>query len=194
MGKEARIKAQRKAAGIYVRQYRNYRDVVIDIPRSDVESADIEYALSILNNLSKTQDSTIGFRNKLFIAFAGYDNDLREIWEIDHVRTYFAKLTEAWPYILWFINQDVGEEVIMLCMLVADVVKKCSLDSQKNLFEIKDMEMVRIFFEAQRRGIMQLLLDHGISLDDGSMFPLRRALSIITASMYSPAKYCTGLT
>ncbi|MBN6741374.1 hypothetical protein JKG47_12655 [Acidithiobacillus sp. MC6.1] len=128
MGKLARINARRKEMGLPVENgnYHRHQSVklrkfFISVPRADVESLDICPTLKVLEYLSTSADAVREYCGWLIIAFDGYDNDQREVWEIPEIRSYFAKLTEAWPYWLWFMNKaPVYSQIPLLTFLLLD--------------------------------------------------------------------------
>ncbi|MBN6740606.1 hypothetical protein JKG47_08710 [Acidithiobacillus sp. MC6.1] len=142
MGKLARINALRKEMGLpvddgnYQRSPKklsvhggalpspgsgDQRRIVLFIPRADVESMNIGPTLKILESLSVSADAVRGYCGRLIITFDGYDNDQREVWEIPEIRSYFAKLTEAWPYWLWFMNKaPAHSQIPLLTFLLLD--------------------------------------------------------------------------
>lgn len=55
---------------------------------------------------------------KVNIAFDGYNQDSRELFEIPEVRTYVYKIDEKFPFWLFFMStHDTGLQCIMFCFL-----------------------------------------------------------------------------
>lgn len=55
---------------------------------------------------------------KVDIAFYGYDDDTRELFEIPEVRNFVFKLDEAFPYWFYFLSKNaLGLHAILLCFL-----------------------------------------------------------------------------
>ncbi|MBU2771593.1 hypothetical protein [Acidithiobacillus caldus] len=150
MGKLARINARRKAMGLPV-DNGNYRrngndsvfvvkrdgfeamdeeqkrhllvggNIVYITDRAEVDSMNIGPTLKFLEHLSASTDAVRAYCGRLNILFNGCDTDPREVWEIPEVRKYFAKLTEAWPYWLWFMNKSpVYSQIPLLTFLLLD--------------------------------------------------------------------------
>ena len=52
------------------------------------------------------------------LAFAGYDEDARELYEIDEVRSFVLKLDEGFPYWFFFMSKSGGGlAVLAYCLL-----------------------------------------------------------------------------
>ena len=91
--------------------------LLVVIPRCDVERHDLTYAMSILNKLIADAASIKQFKSKVSISFDGYNDDDREIFEIEEIRKYMHSLTVKFPYWFYFINKnDSNLRIIMLLL------------------------------------------------------------------------------
>ena len=92
--------------------------IVIVIAREEVESQDISRALSMLKAPLSTPETAKEHFEKIDIAFHGYDDDTRELFEIPEVRTFVFKLDEAFPYWFYFLSKnDLGLQALVLCFM-----------------------------------------------------------------------------
>jgi len=92
--------------------------IVIVIARDEVESQDISRALSMLKALLSTPETAKEHFEKIDIAFHGYDDDTRELFEIPEVRNFVFKLDEAFPYWFYFLSKnDLGLQALVLCFM-----------------------------------------------------------------------------
>ena len=58
------------------------------------------------------------FFEQLDIAFHGYDNDQRELFEIPEVRDFVNWLDDQFPFWLFFLTKKgLGLQCIMLCLM-----------------------------------------------------------------------------
>jgi len=95
-----------------------YNTVTYHIDRKDVENGDISSSLVYIDSLLRTRESLLACAGKVEFFVMGYDNDIREIWEIPEVRMYLAKLNDARPY--WFLFQaesGVWLQALTLCLM-----------------------------------------------------------------------------
>ncbi|MBF0235186.1 MAG: chlororespiratory reduction 6 domain-containing protein [Desulfamplus sp.] len=90
----------------------------IVVTKDDVLSGDISKTLSCLNHFIKSPEVARSYMEKVDIAFYGYNNDPRELYEIPEVRNYVNKLDEQFPYWLYFFSKKyLGLQAILLCLL-----------------------------------------------------------------------------
>lgn len=89
--------------------------VVVD--RRDVEGLHVETTLNVLRRLLQDRQTVVSFRARLDIAFAGYDDDTRELHEIDEVRNFLGHLDKKFPFWFYFLNLGSGTLVVILLSL-----------------------------------------------------------------------------
>jgi len=59
-----------------------------------------------------------GMMNGLATFVHGYDFDMREVYAIPEVRSFYNRLVSAWPYWLYFGNLETdGLRIVVLCCL-----------------------------------------------------------------------------
>ena len=80
--------------------------IVIFIPKSVIEQQDLDFTLSGLENLLVDDETIRKSKGKVVIGFDGYDDDTRELYEIDEVRDYIQALTLKFPYWFYFCNTN----------------------------------------------------------------------------------------
>ena len=96
--------------------------VVVD--RTDVESGNVSPAVKRLSRVLADRETVERFRGRVYVAFYGYSNDPRELYEIPEVRRFCARLDEQFPYWFYFLSAD-GEtlRVIASCLCSVAQVK-----------------------------------------------------------------------
>lgn len=95
-----------------------FEPLVIVISREEVESGNIEPALTTLKRLISSPSIARPYKEKVEIAFDGFDNDHRELFEIDNVRNYVFKLDNDFPFWLFFLSKhSSGLQALLLCLL-----------------------------------------------------------------------------
>jgi hypothetical protein len=87
------------------------------IDRRDVERVDVSPTLAILSRLLRDRETVTKFRGRLDIGFAGYDEDPREVHEIEEVRTFLRALDSKFPFWFYFANLHSGTLVVILLTL-----------------------------------------------------------------------------
>ncbi len=89
--------------------------IVILIPKSVVEQQDLDFTLSGLDKLLVDEETIRKSKNKLTVGFDGYDDDPRELYEIDEVKDYIRAITVKFPYWFYFFStKDHSLWVILL--------------------------------------------------------------------------------
>jgi hypothetical protein len=91
--------------------------LVIQIMRQSVMECDPSYMLKLLKNISTTRQQVVAYEGSITLAFEGWDDDPRETAEIPEIRTYFAALTEQFPYWLHFAEKS-GDTVFHVLRLL----------------------------------------------------------------------------
>lgn len=81
---------------------------VLTIPRGCVLDPDPGPVLQELEGMSATAALAERWEGRVTFVFAGWTHDPRITAEIPEIRDYFAALTEAWPYWLYF-GEKVGD-------------------------------------------------------------------------------------
>jgi hypothetical protein len=91
--------------------------VVLEISRKDIESCSIGSALERLQIMADNAGNVRLYKESVAIMVDGYNDDPRELMEIQEVRNFFQKLTAEWPHWIWFLNRDMGSLNLVLCLL-----------------------------------------------------------------------------
>jgi len=87
------------------------------IPRYQIEARNIDFARSFFISICDDSDKLLSFQGRISLGFEGYDDDPRELFEIEEVRTYIKHLTTVFPYWLYFINRvDSNLKILLLSL------------------------------------------------------------------------------
>jgi len=76
--------------------------VVVD--RRDVERSFLDPTLMVLKRLLQDRETVVRYRGQLDLGFAGYDDDVRELYEIEQVRDFIVDIDRSFPFWLYFLN------------------------------------------------------------------------------------------
>lgn len=98
---------------------KNYEMIVVSISRTEIDSFD---HITILNTLHSCKENAKKFESRLNFLITGYDNDERELHEIEEVRIYFDFLDRCFPYWFYFLIKTLPPEYSPINMLVALLV------------------------------------------------------------------------
>ena len=82
--------------------------VLLTISRSDIESQVTGSILERLLILIDTTENITLYKESLMFQVEGYDDDPRELCEVPEVRAFFGKITQEWPFFVWFIARGLG--------------------------------------------------------------------------------------
>lgn len=97
---------------------RSLDPIAVIISRAEVEAGDIEHVLSTLQRFTLTPETARASFERVDIAFHGYDQDTRELYEIPEVRSFVYQLDEQFPFWLFFLSKrHLGLQCLLLCFL-----------------------------------------------------------------------------
>jgi hypothetical protein len=89
------------------------------VPREEIHRQDIKPALATLRKLLKSPEIARAHRERVDLAFDGFNDDEREFGEIKEVRDYIRKLDEHFPFWLFFLSKGMlGLRCIISCHLL----------------------------------------------------------------------------
>ena len=133
------------------------------IDRRDVERVDVSPTLAILSRLLRDRETVTKFRGRLDIGFAGYDEDPREVHEIEEVRTFLRDLDSKFPFWFYFVNLYSDTLVLILLTL-------CRYSRREDgRFDIDQSDQERFFVE---HGAAVTWLFQSYDLDEKEYEPL----------------------
>jgi hypothetical protein len=92
--------------------------LVVIVRRHDVEAGNTASTLRVLSRLLAGVATVREYRERVDIAFQGYDTDSRELFEIPEVRRFVAALDDSFPYWLYFLTREsTGLQALAFCFL-----------------------------------------------------------------------------
>jgi len=92
--------------------------IMIVVSRSEVENGDTSQVLSALRKLISTPDLVRQCRERVVIAFDGYNECGEELFEIPAVRNFVYALDQHFPFWLYFLSRYSSSlQFISLCFL-----------------------------------------------------------------------------
>ena len=89
--------------------------VVVD--RTEVEALDVSRTAAILSRVVADRKAVERHRERVDLAFHGYSNDPRELYDIPEVRDFCAKLDDAFPYWFYFLSTEGVTLGVIACCL-----------------------------------------------------------------------------
>ena len=91
---------------------------VIVVARDEVEGRVAPTSTDSLKSCLSSPARVRSFFEKVDIAFHGYDDDKRELFEIPEVRNFVSRLDDQFPFWLFFLTKEgLGLQCIMLCLM-----------------------------------------------------------------------------
>jgi len=94
--------------------------VIVD--RSDVEALDVSRPAAMLSRALADRDQVERHQGRVELAFSGYSNDSRELYEIEEVRGFCSKLDDAFPYWFYFCSTD-GATLGVIARCLCSVIR-----------------------------------------------------------------------
>lgn len=88
------------------------------VSKEEVIAQDCSQVLLALKSLLDSPEKAAMFRENVDIGFSGYDEDSRELFEIEEVRNFVYKLNDAFPFWLFFLTKfGTGLQCVFLCLM-----------------------------------------------------------------------------
>jgi hypothetical protein len=93
--------------------------LVIVVSKDEIMRSDIGPALNVLKSLFSAPEIARYYKERVDINFDGYNDDPRELEEIEEVREYVQKLDQQFPFWLFFLSKHMlGLQCIIFCHLL----------------------------------------------------------------------------
>lgn len=92
------------------------------ISREEVASIDTSSTMKTLSRLLADRETVQRCRGRIQIAFYGFDDDPREVYEIPDVRRFCVELDKLFPYWFYFLSTD-NETLKMIAFCLVPVTK-----------------------------------------------------------------------
>lgn len=136
--------------------------VMVQFSRDAVMKGLTGGALHSLMTISDSPELSRQYANRLMFCFDGFDRDKREVIAIPECRTFFAALTNAWPFWFHFIVKDTEVFPLVFSLL-------CDIEvTEKGGYQLVGMKDLKQFEQLAYElfgGMNQLYDLHGFSED-----------------------------
>ena len=120
------------------------RDPILVVAREDVESMNTSPTVTILKHFLSSPDLAQAYRERVDIAFHGYDDVREELGEIPQVREFVQKLDEEFPYWIFFLTKSgQGLMCILHCFLLPHL--KAEARAQRHPKQLEQLLLKRWF-------------------------------------------------
>lgn len=88
------------------------------VSKQDILSGNTLSTIDVLKTLARSPEDALRWRERVDIAFDGYNDTQWELFEIPEIRSFVYQLDEAFPFWLFFLSKArFGLQCIMLCFL-----------------------------------------------------------------------------
>jgi hypothetical protein len=92
--------------------------VLIVVSREEVEARETSSTMRDLRPCLVSTERMLSFFERIDLMFHGYDDDTRELCQIDAVREYVSLLDSEFPYWLFFLTKEgLGLQCITYCLM-----------------------------------------------------------------------------
>ncbi len=106
-----------EAAGMGFREDLSVDWLRVVVDRTEVEALDVSRTAAILSRVLADKNTVERYRGRVDLAFLGYSNDPRELYDIPEVRCFCSKLDDAFPYWFYFLSTDGVTLGVIACCL-----------------------------------------------------------------------------
>lgn len=91
--------------------------VYLVLSRRQVESGDRKEPMAFLQHIVANPDHALEFMGRVSLIVDGYNDDVRELFEIPEVRCYLKALDDQWAYWFFFLSQaDDSIQILESCL------------------------------------------------------------------------------
>lgn len=116
--------------------------LIIVVSKNEIIRRDISPALNVLKSLLRSPEVTRFYRERVDIAFDGYNDDPRELDEIEEVREYVQTLDQQFPFWLFFLSKHMlGLQGIVFCHLLPFLTDEAK--AEHHLGELEELLLKR---------------------------------------------------
>jgi hypothetical protein len=91
-----------------------YEIIIFTVGKPEVDAKDVSRAKEFRARLCSTKELALHCQGKISVAFDGYNDDPRELFEIEEVRQYVALLDEAIPELFFFARIEEPATTLLL--------------------------------------------------------------------------------
>lgn len=140
--------------------------LVLSVSREEIEAGLTGNLVDRLMTLSDSPEHTRRFANATVFSVDGYNNDPRELYEIDDVVAFIRKVDEIWPYWFHFLEKDRESMGIVLMLLIGARTIRGPGGQLGALFE---RDRIQPVMARQFGGMNQLYEMHGVSAEDNAV-------------------------
>lgn len=152
--------------------------LLITVPRTDIESGDITFALDSLHRISDSQKLAKKYKESIDLSVFGYEDDPRELYEIPEVRNWMQKLDKQFPYWLYFLSKET-RSLAFIPLALCDFY----IDRKLRIIEISNPCLSR-YIEAHFPAMNEMCYFAGF--DDIEIFELSTRVVTFFFSDYKP--------
>lgn len=158
--------------------------IAYGLGKEDVESGDVESARALFDRLRVTKELAHACQTKVEFFFADYDDDPRELFEIEEVRRYVARLDEALPELFFFARNEEPTHTLktfMFCITDAKCVDDGPVRGGKRKVEV-DYAKIDGFLQRHFGGLNEITKWLGMAIEENKQisFAVANCLGILT--------------
>jgi hypothetical protein len=142
----------------------SYIHFIVD--RQEVLAKDVRRPRSFFDSLRRTKGLAAAAQGRVEITFFGYENDQRDLFEIDEVRMYIMLLDPALPELFFFVRtQEPHFTLSLFALCQTQILGKSPSSDGKNQIEFST-EAVGAFLARHFLGLNQITEWLGMSEDE----------------------------
>lgn len=140
--------------------------IIVNIEIDDVRAMDTSFPRVFFDNLRATKELAYGCQGKIEILFWGYEDDPRELFEIDEVRQYVGRLDAVLPELFFFARADDDAVTLRLFMHCLMAVGWASDPAKQPRYVDFDLTHLDRFLERHFLGLNEIAEWIGLSEEE----------------------------
>lgn len=146
----------------------NFDLIILGVTRKEVEDTDISNVEKIFADaLRKDDDEVRNLKSRYSIAVSGYDNDKRELFEIEEFRKWARKLLTDNPECIYYFEEKSEQLLVAACLNAQSI--------QPGVMYI-NQPLLKEFLNSKLTETKQMMHDIGFSEEECKNFEINMYL------------------
>lgn len=146
-----------------------YKLYIVTITKEEIQSIDFSQLDALRSMVTETRDSVMNYYQKVEIFVDGYDEEQRELFQVEEIQHYMSLLLKRFAEIIWFINLEVPMGCFSLILSSFINLNKISDVNDNSTTIIVNQERLLEFIAICFGGVNKLLNEYAIDYEYNSV-------------------------
>lgn len=119
--------------------------LTIVVCREEVEAGDVLGCSRVFEQIGRSESASLRLIGSVVLLIEGYDDDPREIWEIEEPRAWYHELIAKVPHVLYFLSVEHDAIGVLLQMACGPYPRATKPDEKLRKFFANTFEAINRF-------------------------------------------------